>query len=350
MFRYIFVPSELPTLQETDNSISILKFIPNQTGIYRKHDEISARFRINASGWNSRHDAFLDHKEKGEIRICLIGDSYIEALQVDFDKSVAEVLEDRLGKSRAKVYRLGISGAPLSQYLYMLEEEALSYQPDIVILSLVHNDFVESIFGTGGSYDAGFAKFGYNKQGSLERVDPGQYKRNFAWVIKKSGIFRYWRVRKEVRIENFKKIWFRVFGSPGGQHEQQYVANMEVERSRDGKIKDVIVYAFEQLAASAEKNNFRLIVLIDGDRSEIMASQTTGRSAEKSVRYINEFVLAAGVKQEIEVIDLWPLFAEYYRHTGEKLTFDSDGHWPEHIHEVVGTALAAYLNQGASNG
>jgi hypothetical protein len=345
IFRYVFIPAELPLLQETESSESILKFIPNQTGIYRKHDEISAKFRINSNGWNSRHDLFLDHKNIGETRICIIGDSYIEALQVDFDKSVAEVLEDQLDKSRTKVYRLGISGAPLSQYLYMLEKEALLYQPDIVVLNLAHNDFDESLFGTGGSYDVGFAKFGYKESGSLGRIDPGTYERNFAWWIKRSGIYRYWRVRKEARIDNLKTIWFRVFGPPGGQQEQQYVANIEVERSRDRKINDVIKYAFTQLASSASKNRFRPIILIDGDRSAIMSSLDTEIPSNSSARYINDLVVTAGFEYGIEVIDLWPLFEDYHKSTGMGLTFDHDGHWPQHVHKLVGITLAAYLRE-----
>ncbi len=50
-----------------------------------------------------------------------------------------------------EVYRFAISGAPMSQYLYMMECEITAYQPDWIVVILIHNDFDESF----GSFKAG---------------------------------------------------------------------------------------------------------------------------------------------------------------------------------------------------
>ena len=143
MFRYVLLPSDLPRL--AGNDTGVLKFLPNQTGTYRIRDEIDAPFRVNANGWNSDHGAYKTEKDTTSPRICIVGDSYIEALQVQYDSSIAERLEDYLGGAVDSVYRFGLSGAPLSQYLYMIEEEVLAFQPQYVVVNLVPNDFLESI-------------------------------------------------------------------------------------------------------------------------------------------------------------------------------------------------------------
>ena len=83
-------------------------------------------------------------------RVAIIGDSFVEALQVPYDKSVAEQLEKKLGHE-FEVYRFGIGGAPMSQYLHMMRQEVLSYKPDVVIVILVENDLTNRI-STGPAF------------------------------------------------------------------------------------------------------------------------------------------------------------------------------------------------------
>ena len=128
-------------LQRQDRDGEVLRYVPNQVGTYRVKDEIAASFQINENGWNSRWPHYENEKDNTQGRICIIGDSYVEALQVDFGKSLAERLEDYLAPSSIQVYRFGLSGAALSHYLYMLRNEVSQYSPDMVIINLVHNDF-----------------------------------------------------------------------------------------------------------------------------------------------------------------------------------------------------------------
>ena len=197
VFRFVMPPSDLPLLQEMETRESVLKYMPNQLGTYRKQNEIAAEYRINSSGWNSGYSEYSVKKGKNERRVCIIGDSYIEALQVRYDRSAAEILEKKLSSvgDRSTVFRFGLSGAPLSQYIFMLEKEVLAYHPDVVIINLVHNDFEESVRTTGGSYDRGFAKFRYAQDHTLTLESPKIYKRDTIWWIKRSAFFRYWRVR-----------------------------------------------------------------------------------------------------------------------------------------------------------
>lgn len=81
----------------------------------------------------------------------MIGDSFIEGLQVNVADNASAVLESRLKADAAcasypniEVDSYGMSGAPMSQYLSMLRYAARMYPADVYIVNIVDNDFDES--------------------------------------------------------------------------------------------------------------------------------------------------------------------------------------------------------------
>jgi hypothetical protein len=73
------------------------------------------KWSINNEGWNSTVDF---ERSKHKLRIAIIGDSYVEALQVNVEDSITGQLRN-LVSPHFDVYGFGISGASLSQYLQM---------------------------------------------------------------------------------------------------------------------------------------------------------------------------------------------------------------------------------------
>ena len=119
VFRVIFVSSDLPMLSE--NRGGVLRYEPNKSGHYRIKNDINAVFSINSQGWNSGVRNYTKNKQSPLPRICIIGDSFVEALQVNYTKSFAEQLMIELDGQVDSVYRFGLSGAALSHYLYILK-------------------------------------------------------------------------------------------------------------------------------------------------------------------------------------------------------------------------------------
>ncbi len=101
-----------------------------------------AKWRVNNSGWNSEID--YRTKERGKPLLAIIGDSYVEALQVDVDKSVTAILRRRL-EDKFDVYSFGVAGMALSDYLQMSRYVRKEFSPDMMIINVVHNDFDESL-------------------------------------------------------------------------------------------------------------------------------------------------------------------------------------------------------------
>ena len=90
LFRFVWKAPDLPTLDYVNE---VVRYQPNQDGVYRIKNEIEATYNINSAGWNSSYDYYREEKTAGKYRIAVVGDSYVEALQVQFDQSLAEQLE-----------------------------------------------------------------------------------------------------------------------------------------------------------------------------------------------------------------------------------------------------------------
>ena len=91
---------------------------------------------INSDGWRGP-DAALEHP--GTYRIALLGDSYIEAFEVPYEKTVGEVIEHHLSALRGtpvEVLNFGQGGYGTTQELLTLQHEVWKYSPDLVLLAV----------------------------------------------------------------------------------------------------------------------------------------------------------------------------------------------------------------------
>ena len=87
-----FLPDNyLPTYGIYQKSSSIIgqKLVPNSKGVWNR--EGFSKVEINSKGWND-YERNYEKKEK-IIRIAVVGDSFIEALQVDKSKAVGHIME-----------------------------------------------------------------------------------------------------------------------------------------------------------------------------------------------------------------------------------------------------------------
>lgn len=94
VFRFILPASDMPYRYSIESSGDVVRFNYKDYGMYKKEvyrksflHNIKANYNINKTGWNSNKEYY---EEKSKERIAIIGDSYVEALQVDSDKSLAE--------------------------------------------------------------------------------------------------------------------------------------------------------------------------------------------------------------------------------------------------------------------
>lgn len=114
------------------------KEVPNLkwiwAGRYWYANEFSVAIESNAFGFR---DAQREVTKPANVRrVALLGDSYIEALQVPFEKTAGQLLERQLnqksGGPQFEVLNFGISGYGLGQELLAWQEYAQRFSPDFV--------------------------------------------------------------------------------------------------------------------------------------------------------------------------------------------------------------------------
>jgi len=333
VFRFIFPASDIPENAFIDG---IIKFKPNQSGIFREKNEVRTKFRINSNGWNSIHKKYRIHKNKR--RIAIIGDSYVEALMVDYDKSLAERIE-KLSNYQFEVYRFGISGAPLSQYYYMLKKEVLQYKPDIVVFILVHNDFDESWRYKYGRYTSCFLKLKILKNGNIIEIPPSIYKEKWYDFIRKSAIFRFLYYREKVNMNVIKNILRK--------NNVKYQANIQIN---DLKIKMknnylVTDYILKKIKEISEKNGFKVLFVMDGDRNSIYKNLPDEKLYKNGALMLNLMVKKITHKYQLPFIDLHPIFKKDYKKYHHKFNYNCDFHWNEYGHNIVAKHILNYIEK-----
>jgi lysophospholipase L1-like esterase len=104
-------------------------------------DEFSVTIHTNSQGFR---DAEREPtKPPRVVRVAVLGDSYVEALQVPLEKRSTELLEERLNRAagaegrggrRVEVLNFGISGYGLGQELLAWQEHASHYDPDYALV------------------------------------------------------------------------------------------------------------------------------------------------------------------------------------------------------------------------
>jgi len=311
------------------------RYLPNQRGTFVA-DEIHARFRINDAGWNSRRD-YLQAEAPAAQRVAVVGDSFIEALQVDFDRSYPALLEDHLNRIGPgppwEVYSFGMSGANLVQYAYVLDEVRSVHTPDVVILNIVANDFAESLYGLGRAdnwtlqpTDAG-----------LEPVAPRPAS-NLRWkqLLRHSALARYLVINQRLPQKlHFVRSLF--YGDVRNFEANVDVAGLDpLADSRDlERLLRDILGRYRAAAAGAE-----LYIVLDANRGDLYHE---GERRPSKIRPMFAAIARLAREQGIGVLDLTQPFREAYQRDGARFEFQHDGHWNAHAHAVVAEAVAIWL-------
>jgi hypothetical protein len=112
---------------------------------WRQQDEGDAWVEINGAGFRDRERTLA--KPARTLRIAILGDSFVDAVQVPVESTFACVLERRLnscaafGEQNVEVLNFGVSGYGTAQELLTLRHAVWPYEPDLVVLCfLTGND------------------------------------------------------------------------------------------------------------------------------------------------------------------------------------------------------------------
>jgi hypothetical protein len=116
-------------------------------GITRFLPQYGHAVSFNSVGMRDREHTF--EKPAGTFRILLLGDSFMEALQVPADSMLATLMERDLSRETGRpveVVNAGVSGWGTGDELRYLTRYGRAYHPDLVVVAMtLHNDISDNL-------------------------------------------------------------------------------------------------------------------------------------------------------------------------------------------------------------
>jgi hypothetical protein len=340
VFGMILKPDDvLPNVSRN----GVVRYQPNTRATFRHPDGTQSVVTINEQGWNSAKPSYVRSKTPGVLRVAVVGDSYVHGSFVNPDQGFPEVIERELNAAgvRAEVLRFGMDGAPLSQYLHMLRHEVRQYQPDVVVVLLIHNDFDETYRFLRTRYASSFLKIGVSDAGRPMEVAPADFKGGGSDVLRNSNTFRYLYYKTGAYLK-LKSLVSRLWWGGDEEFKPEFVSSaVDVRKIADhAKNRYFARYVLSEMRVLAREEGFKLAFAMDGVR-EAVYSNKPPESYE--VHKLN--VIARDLTSELDLpfLDLQATFAGGYRREGRRFEFPFDWHWNALGNELAGKAIAMEL-------
>jgi hypothetical protein len=296
------------------------------------------RGRSNAQGFLADYD--YDSAAATPL-IAVVGDSFIEALQVPFAQSLTGRLQAMLG-NRGRAYAFAQSGAPLSQYVAYAHHACVNYHPERMIVNVVGNDFDESVV-THRLRDGFFHLYERPDKTFDYKLTPYHPPSLAERVFRNSSLALYL-----ARNANLRSVvtWFlpntaKAADSKTGRYVGMTEAAATPERVDEGyRVIDWFLDALPQQACLAPKD---IVLTVDASRPQLYDPGALAATHASYFETMRRDLIAKARARGFLVLDLEPVFLAAYAKDGARFEFSTDGHWNAHGHEVVAAALRDIL-------
>jgi lysophospholipase L1-like esterase len=110
---------------------------------HQRNRDFAILVLTNSQGLRDRPHDYA--KPDGTFRIVVLGDSFMEAYQVELEETLPFRLQETLASRNVEVINLGVGGYGTAQEFLALREEGLRYSPDLVVLAFfAANDVLDN--------------------------------------------------------------------------------------------------------------------------------------------------------------------------------------------------------------
>ncbi|RME58557.1 hypothetical protein D6779_06250 [Candidatus Parcubacteria bacterium] len=331
--------------------------------------------RTNSLGFLDREPPV---KEKGEdvCRVVFIGDSFVEAAQVPLRDKFHIVFESMANQSlrtgfRYETIAFGYSGAGQINELPFYDVFAKSFEPDVLVLVFVVNDFannspeLESVRNGWHPYHPPRLFYAFDRERNSYTVIPidpmwmdyllpksifvptpqnrvGQWLQNksylYAWLSSRYNfMFRASKMaeiyrNRMVSLEKQGLVSADVFGTWDPR-----LKNMDImfdENALPPVFQDAIALtgkAFDEFQARSDRDRFSLVVLSVADvhaRYPVMFSRLASLLSERHIPLVDQYE-----------------YLQRKGHDPDAAHFRYDGHWNEDGHRWAAEALLEYFKE-----
>ncbi len=325
------------------------RHVPGGVFDYKKED-FSVRVRFNSLGFHDREHNVT--KPPGVFRIVILGDSFMDALQMDYGDTFAYRLEQELRRLNvsAEVINLGMRGFQTQQELLTLERYGSQFQPDLVLLAFFVNDVLDN------RVNASELSLEFLRSRQYETPVEGEFFRrlpDFAQALARS----VQRVFPNTYVLVQKWLWSQ-WGDKSGYYPDPY-NNLRTDSPpalREGwnRTEPYLRQARDQAAARDAKLFLFYIPLREAVYPDLWRQELSRypplRNLTVDFDSVPRALSSIGAEEDIPFLDLGPGFREHANRTGQYTYFTSasEAHWNAAGHRVAAALVAeALVRQGA---
>jgi hypothetical protein len=278
--------------------------------------------------------------------MAVIGDSYIEAFQLEWEDTVSGRLSAELG-DRARVYPFAVSGSPLSQYLAFAEYATHKFHAKAAVINVVGTDFDESLLEYKHLPGYHYFADGPGEDLVLKRLD---YSPN--WLhqfVRKFALARYLFINADVsslpRILGHR--WEEEEGAGDENSAPRYALayNPALQPEHIADSQHAVREFLDELPIRSGLCPKDVLFVLDAVRPGIYDEEGRQRSSQTYFGRMREYFIAEATARGHEVVDLQPLFVRHFREHGQRFEmpitalvsprFGIDNHWSPLGHEVA---------------
>jgi hypothetical protein len=334
--RFLPVRDLLPTLP-VDAENPVIRYQENMDVIWSRGSGFSIVTKKHVNNYGFLNDQNY-HTEGNSPLMAIVGDSYVEAFQVENKHAMHGILSQETGDA-GRIYSFGVSGSPLSNYLAYAKYAVSEFNANALVFMVVGNDFDESCQKYKNS--PGMHYFS-NLSGRMElvRIDyqPTIKNRLSRKALSASSLLRYLVLNAQLSHRSITRIF-----NTSGDDEDEFVGNTlsgyNRERITDSQV--AVDRFFEELPLLTELKSNEILFVVDGMRPHLYDAQTLSKAKGSYFDLMRKYFIGQAMEKGYEVIDMQPVFLEKHQLSGTRFEFPTDGHWNESGHELVAEKIKA---------
>jgi hypothetical protein len=317
---------------------------------YEQNVEGYSKGNINKQGLRDYEHPY--QKAKNVYRILVIGDSFIEAFQVDLNKSFCKLLERNLNLCSSRHYEVinaGRSGMGTAEEFLWYLDEGVKYKADQVILSFyTGNDFRDNSPLLSSQFNSKMLKpFFIFQNDSAFTID---------FSFRKSTEYRLRRFVSPVSDNSilFSEL-FRLLlkiRKRGPSHVNQYISSdldvfLKTPDSTWRNTFQTTANLIRMFKKEAEKNGSILTLMLIPDSYQVQQNSQRkfcGDCNDYDFNSTSEYFKSLSTKTGLHTVDLKNKFTEEYNRRGDCLygfgKTACTGHWNEKGHQLAADIMS----------
>lgn len=316
---------------------------------------------LNSRGMHDSEHALP--KPENSFRVLLLGDSFVQAVQVKESETTHHILEARLNEAipqqQVEVISAGAGGWGTAQQLIYYRQEGRQYNPDLVLLMFyLGNDVKDNLPGRGITVD------GHNCYAAYFTLCPDNRLDTTPWVYApglEPAVGRCGSAQKVVnntlgKLYQSSRLYAQIEPLFAPNPIEASMLDFYIGRNETFDYAlQLTVALVDQLQQEVRQDGAKFgVVLISPlalleftqmdktEREEIYQRLPAMKRAEE-IDPPNQQLAQVFSNQGSPVLDLLPVFIEHTQQTDQPLYFEQDKHWNPAGNRLAGQAIYRWL-------